>query len=177
MPFRLLKGLLKGLIVGGLVGFALAAAGISVPSALVVYPTAAVVGVIMALISGRPIWAQGARIEVGLKAGTAALFGPAILFAVRRWLTMDVPFDVTAVPGLEAVGNNLALGTFAVTSLALVAGVLGGFFDADHQPVGKGEQAAAPKAGKQRLAVDDGLDALAEAEAAQADAVEREMRR
>ena len=57
MAVRLILGLLKGLILGGLVGYGLAAAGFGVPGALVAYASAAPVGVLVAAVAVKPIWA------------------------------------------------------------------------------------------------------------------------
>jgi hypothetical protein len=132
---RLILGVLKGLVLGALVGFGLAAAGMAVPGALVAYPAALAVGVLMALVAGKPIWAKDARVEVMMKAGAGALLGPGFMWLARRFLTMGLPLDVSTLPGLgSAAGQAITLGTFAVTSLALVAAILGGFYDADHEP-------------------------------------------
>jgi hypothetical protein len=131
---RLILGLVKGLIVGGLVGFGLAAAGMAVPGALIAYPVAAAVGVLMALVSGKPIWAKDARLEVMMKAAAGALLAPGLLWLARRFLTMGLPLDPSALPGLGGVTGDATLGTFAITSLAMIAALLGGFYDADHEP-------------------------------------------
>lgn len=68
MALRLVIGLVKGLIVGGLLGFALAKIGLAAPGALIAYLAAAAAGALVGLIAGKPIWAEGARIEAGLKA-------------------------------------------------------------------------------------------------------------
>jgi hypothetical protein len=149
MVLRLIFGLVKGLVLGGLLGYGLAAAGFAVPGAIVAYLGVAVVGLLVACIAGKPIWAKGARIEVGMKAVAAALLAPALLYAVRRWITPGLPFD-PAVMGLEGAGASL--GTFAVTSYAIVAAVLGGFFDADNDPSeGKEEAPGKAKAPKKRI--------------------------
>jgi hypothetical protein len=129
---RLLLGLLKGLILGALAGFALAKLGFAMPPALVAYGAAAVVGVLVACLAGKPIWAKGARIEVGMKALVGALLAPALLFAARRWVTFELPFDLGGMLGLESA--KAAIGTWAVTSYAMVAAVLAAFFDADNDP-------------------------------------------
>lgn len=132
MPLRLVLGLLKGLLLGGLVGYALAAAGLAAPSAWIAYPAAAVVGVLIATVAGKPIWAKDARIEVGMKAAAGAILAPGLMWLARSFLTLGLPFDASLLPGVSATGATL--GTFAVTSLALVAALLGGFFEADNQP-------------------------------------------
>ncbi|MBW2529075.1 MAG: hypothetical protein JRI23_33165, partial [Deltaproteobacteria bacterium] len=73
MVLRLLIGLLKGLVLGGLAGYGLASLGFAAPSALIAYPAAVVMGLVIACLAGKPIWAKGARIEVGMKAVVAAI--------------------------------------------------------------------------------------------------------
>src|SRR5512136_2746986 len=141
---RLLSGLLKGLVLGAVAGFALAKLGFDVPAALVAYGAAAIVGVLVACIAGKPIWAKGARIEVGMKALVGALLAPALLYVARRWVTFELPFDLGGVVGLESV--KAPIGTWAITSYAMVAAVLAAFFDVDNDP--RSEPAAKDKAAK-----------------------------
>ena len=171
---RLFLGLLKGVIVGGLAGFALAKLGFVVPGAVVAYGAAALVGVLVACIAGKPIWAKGARIEVGMKALVGALLAPALLYAARRWVTFELPFDLGGMVGLESV--KAPLGTFALTSYAMVAAVLAAFFDADNdsrgEPAaadkGKGAKAAGPRVAAAPSEADDAeLGASAEPEPAE----------
>jgi hypothetical protein len=133
---RLLLGILKGLVLGGLVGFGLLKLGWAFPGAIVAYLAAAVTGILIGLIAGKPIWAKDARIEAGMKAGVGALLAVGLMFAARKWLTMEVPAGLLAVTGAvapkEAGGSTL--GHFAMTSLAAITAVLGGFYDADNTP-------------------------------------------
>ena len=176
VPVRLLIGLLKGLILGALVGYGVAALGFGAPGALVAYLGAALVGMMVALIAGKPIWVKDARIEVGMKALAGAILAPGLMWLSRRFLTMDLPLDPTLLPGV-ALDGSVAIGTFAVTSLALVAGVLAGFFDADNQP-GKADDEARPTAAaKQRIApAKVGADVLDELEDDEVDAAERQKK-
>ncbi len=174
---RLVVGLLKGLILGGLVGYALAAAGMATPGAIVAYPVAAVVGVLVGLVAGKPIWDKDGRIEAGMKAAAGAILAPGLMWLARRFLTFDVPFDVTLLPGLGAVSGTPELGAFAVTSLAAVAGLLAGFYDADNQPQAKSEAAEKAPATKKRVAAAGGDAQEAEAEAAELEAAAAEAAR
>src|SRR5690606_31409635 len=108
-------------------------------------------------------------IEVGMKAGAGALLAPGLMWLVRRFLTMSMPFDVSSLPGLDNVHGTPAVGLFAITSLAAVAGLLAGFYDADNQPEPE-QPAAAAKGSKKRVATDDA--GAAEAEAAELEAAE-----
>jgi hypothetical protein len=121
---------LVGLVKGGSVG-ALAAAGLlywfgltafgGLPFAIVsVVLTAALAG----LVSGRPIWAPGARVEAGLKAFSGALLGVGLLLLLRRYVSFEV-----ALPFGLGQGTP---GDLPVVALPLVAAVLGMLFEADH---------------------------------------------
>jgi hypothetical protein len=136
---RLLIGIVKGLIVGGLVGFGLAKLGFAAPGAVVAYAAAALTGVLIGLVAGKPIWAKDARIEAGMKAFVGALLGAGLMYAARRWLTMPVPLPLGELGGGNASLNEAAstAGTFgglALTSLAAIAALLGGFYEADNTP-------------------------------------------
>src|SRR3954453_531815 len=126
---RLLIGILKGLFVGGLVGFGLVKLGMPMPTAVFAYLAAAVSGVLIGLIAGKPIWAKDAKIEAGMKAFVGALLASGLMYVARRWLDMQLPF---ALGSLSPDGATL--GGFAMTSLGGVAGLLGGFYEADNDP-------------------------------------------
>lgn len=157
MIARLLIGILKGLVVGGLIGFGLAQLGFAMPGAIIAYLVAPVVGVLVGLVAGKPIWAKDARIEAGMKAGVGAVLAPLLLLAARRWLQVPLPGEVAGALGATgaAVGT---LGGMAVTSLAMVAAVVGGFFEADNtpgEPGGAGPDKPEAKAGTKRIASAD----------------------
>lgn len=168
---RLLIGIVKGLIVGGLVGFALAKLGFAAPGAIVAYLAAALTGVLIGLVAGKPIWAKDARIEAGMKAFVGALLGAGLMYAARRWLTMPVPLPLGELGGAnpslqEAAGQTGTFGGLALTSLAAIAALLGGFYEADNTPE-EGGSAGAPPAKAQlpeknkriaASALDDELD-------------------
>ncbi len=154
---RLLFGLVKGLVVGGLVGFALAKAGFVAPAAIVAYLSAAATGVLVGLVAGKPIWAKDAKIEAGMKAVVGALVGAGLLWAVRRWLgAIPLPFSLgtLSAPNLsmhETSGYG-TLGGLSLTSLPIVASILGAFYDVDNTPADDGDDkkieasASAPRA-------------------------------
>ncbi|NUP11284.1 MAG: hypothetical protein HOW73_35000 [Polyangiaceae bacterium] len=158
MLVRLLLGLVKGLVIGGLIGFALAKLGFAAPGALVAYLSAALVGALVGLVAGKPIWAADGKIEAGLKAGFGAVLALGLMWLTRRFLTFGLPFDLGALAeanrSLHETADRGTIGGLAVTSLALVAAVLGGFYDADNTPdsgaksdASKGQTAgASPKA-------------------------------
>lgn len=154
---RLFVGILKGLVLGGLIGFGLVKLGMAFPGAVVAYIAAAVTGILIGLIAGKPIWAKDARIEAGMKAAVGAVLGLGLMFAARKWLTMPVPAGLLSVTHATAPAEagTGTLGHFGMTALAAIAAVLGGFYDADNTPEpekaeGKDEKSAAP--GKARIA-------------------------
>lgn len=132
---RLIVGILKGLVVGGLLGFALVKLGMGLfvgGWAFLAYIAAAITGIFVGLIAGKPIWAKDAKIEAGMKAFVGALLGAGLMFGLRK---LQVPL-ADAVPAAFGVMTKdpQTLGTFPVTGLALIAAVLGGFYDADNTP-------------------------------------------
>ena len=160
---RLLVGIVKGIVVGGLVGFALAKLGFVAPGAVIAYLAAALTGVLVGLVAGKPIWAKDAKIEAGMKAFVGALLGAGLMFAARRWLAFPVPFSLGPL-GLHdaaAAAPYGTLGGLSVTSLAAVAAVLGGFYEADNTPTPE-EKAPAQKTkaagGNKRIAAADASD-------------------
>jgi len=136
---RLLLGIVKGIMVGALVGFGLAKLGFAAPGAVVAYLAAALTGVLIGLVAGKPIWAKDAKIEAGMKAFVGALLGAGLMYAARRWLTMPVPITLGPLTAAneslgEAARSAGTIGGVAMTSLAAVAAVLGGFYEADNDP-------------------------------------------
>jgi hypothetical protein len=116
-----LWGLLAGVVIGG----AIAALSIKVLGLLVVggwtaYALAMLAGVLVGLVAGKPIWAEGARIEAGLKAGFGAALAAALMYALQRWVHVDV--DVTKFGlGAGPLSQNPALAFPAVAAaLALL---------------------------------------------------------
>ena len=142
---RLLIGLLKGLVIGGLLGFGLAKLGLGAPMALVAYPAAALAGILVGLVAGKPIWAKDAKIEAGMKAFVGAILGAGLMFAARKWLTMEVALPLQGL--VEAKASSGALGVLAITSLAMITAVLGGFYEADNDPA-EGEGKGGASTGK-----------------------------
>ncbi len=135
-----MKRLLVGLVVGGLVGGLLAAAmvrliGVEIWSGasgssmlshpVIAYVAAALTGTLVGLVTGKPIWAAGGKIEAGLKALFGALLGAGLLFVLRRWIPGEL--DLAA---LHAGSGKL--GDLPAAALPFVGGVLGGFYGADN---------------------------------------------
>jgi hypothetical protein len=151
----------------------LAKLGFAAPGAMVAYIVAPCIGVLIGLIAGKPIWAKDAKIEAGMKAFVGALFGAGLMYVARRWLTMDLPISLgeLSAPNLSLAqtGANGTLGGLAITSLAAIAAVLGGFYAADHDPsegAASADAAKTPaKAGKRIAAAEDDAELEEEAEA------------
>lgn len=167
MLVRILLGVLKGLMVGGLVGFGVAKLGFSAPGGWVAYPAAALVGVLIGLVAGKPIWAKDARIEAGMKAGVGLVVGVGLMFAIRKWLGFALPLDLGALTAANDSLNQTtpSFGGSAITSLTAVAVLLGAFYDADNTPEPEeqpGQKAGAKASGNKRigaeLEADDDLE-------------------
>ncbi len=139
---RLLVGIVKGLIVGSLLGFGLVKLGWAMPVAVVAYLAAALSGVLVGLVAGKPIWAKDAKIEAGTKAFVGSLLGLGLMAAAPNWL-MAVPIPISL--GTLAP-DGATLGGFAMTALAGIAALLGGFYEADNDP---SDEAAALPSGAQ----------------------------
>ena len=178
---RLLAGIIKGLVVGGLLGFGLAKLGFAAPGAIIAYLAAALTGVVVGLVAGKPIWAKDAKIEAGMKAFFGALLGAGLMWATRTWVKVPLPFSLGELGGangsLGETAANGTLGGLAVTSLAAIAALLGGFYDADNTP---GEESSG---GPKRIAAAEGgkriaaQGSAADDEDAEADAEKPRARR
>jgi hypothetical protein len=154
---RLIVGIIKGLIVGGLIGFGLLKLGFAVMPQVLAYVAAAVTGVVIGLVAGKPIWAKDAKIEAGMKAFVGALLGAGLMFAVIKWLNMPLMLPEAATNALGATkqikdAGGATLATFSMTSLAMIAAVLGGFYDADNTPEPEADKGAAEGAKKDAAA-------------------------
>jgi len=150
---RLLIGIVKGLMVGSLLGFGLVKLGAAVPGVILAYLAAAVTGVLVGLIAGKPIWAKDAKIEAGTKAFVGALLALGLMAAARTWLLVELPVSFGSLAPEH--GAHLTLGGFAMTSLAAIAALLGGFYEADNDSTGEEAALAAGESGKserQRIA-------------------------
>jgi hypothetical protein len=155
---RLLFGLVFGLFVGGLLAAAVVKGlGMAVfagtGGAVLAYVFAAVTGVLVGLVAGKPIWASGGQIEAGLKAFAGAIVGAGAMFAMRRWLNIDLD--------LHSMGLGTgAAGHLAVATLPLIAGVLGAFYEADNTPTTEDPKSKkdAPASSKSKVRVSEPKD-------------------
>jgi hypothetical protein len=134
---RLLVGLVIGLVLGGVValgvvrGLHVEAFSEGAGGTALAYLSAVVAGLLTGLIAGKPIWSTGGKIEAGLKAFFGALLSAGGMFALRKWVNIEVD--------LNAVGaGHAAVGDLPAASLPLIAAVLGGFFELDN--TGNGEE-------------------------------------
>jgi hypothetical protein len=165
---RLVVGLVLGLVIGALFAAGVVAGlHMTFLPAVLAYVLAAATGVVTGLVAGKPIWAKGGQIEAGLKAFFGALLGAGLMFALRSW--------VNPVVDLTFIEPHLAghLGDLPV-SLALIAAVLGGFYELDNTPAApenektaKGGQLA-PKSRKNVRVAEKADDGEEEEEAASA---------
>jgi hypothetical protein len=120
---RLGLGLLIGIVLGGLLGYGLG----QVPGALMGgalgYVFAAVTGVLVGLVAGKPIWAKGAGVEAGLKAGIGALLGCALLFGLRF-----LSFNVPSLAGIA----DAPIGRHPIGALVAISTLLAVFYEIDN---------------------------------------------
>jgi hypothetical protein len=148
---RLFVGLVIGLVMGGLAA-TLLVKGLGVltfagtgGALFLAYVAALVTGASIALVAGKPVWAKGAWIEVGLKAFFGSLLAAAGMFALRRWGGM--PVDLSKL----GAGTG-TLGSLPATSLPIIATVLSVLFELDNTDPPEAKVAAKPAA-SQRVAV------------------------
>jgi hypothetical protein len=147
---RLFVGLVIGLVMGGLVAAALIK-GLGVltfagtgGAVFLAYVAALVTGASIALVAGKPVWAKGAWIEIGLKAFFGSVLAAAGMFALRRWggITVD----------LSRFGAGTGtLGSLPATSLPIIATVLSVLFEVDNTDPPEAKVAPKPAA-SQRIA-------------------------
>ena len=120
---RLLTGLVLGLVVGSIFGYALFRVAPDAMSGVLGYAFAALVGVVIGLVAGKPIWAKGAGVEAGLKAAIGAVLGCGLLLALRY-----VPLHVPALGEVPAA----QLGRHLIGSLAAISTLLAVFYELDN---------------------------------------------
>jgi len=128
---RLFVGIFIGVVMGGLAAAALVK-GLGVLSfatatmgAGVAYVAALATGACVALIAGKPVWAKGAWIEVGLKAFFGSLLAAGGMFALRRWVGVTVDLSHFGL-------GEGTLGSLPATSLPIIATALSVLFEVDN---------------------------------------------
>jgi hypothetical protein len=119
---RLIFGMVVGLFVGGALaaGFArLIGTSFLLPGGFfIALGAAALVGALTGVVAGKPIWADGAKVE--------ALLGAGGMLALRRW--------GGDFPGPEWLGGHAPIGQLPEVSLPLLAAALGALFGLDNVP-------------------------------------------
>jgi hypothetical protein len=132
MIARLFIGCVLGLLAGAAVAAGLAF-GLHTTTfegsigVVLAFASAALTGVLAGLVAGKPIWAHGASIEVGLKAVFGAILGTIAMVALRKWAA-GVHVDMSAL----GVGGAGGLGDVPAAALPLVGAALGGLFELDN---------------------------------------------
>jgi hypothetical protein len=163
---RLLVGLMLGLVIGVVIAVALVQ-GLNVSfmttgGAVLAFLSAAAAGALTGLVAGKPIWSSEGKIESGLKAVFGAVLALGGMWALRHFGTM--PLDLTAFKAGAG-----PLGELPMTSLPIITGVLGAFFEMDNTPAAEKDEkdkAGDKKANgaKVRVASEDTSDEEEEAE-------------
>jgi hypothetical protein len=70
-----------------------------------VYAAAAAVGILTAIVAGKPVWARAAKVEALLKAVVGAFIAVTSMFGIRKWLP-GVTLDLSRIgAGAGAVGD------------------------------------------------------------------------
>jgi hypothetical protein len=144
LRLHMIRRLFVGLLLGALVGAIVAAAfikglGILAFGTVLALLAGAATGALVGLIAGKPIWASGAKIEAGLKAFAGAVIGVIAMLLVRKFLGQEID--------LSAYGAGAgAIGDLPVTSLPIVAALLGAFYEVDNTPEASDKKADAPAA-------------------------------
>jgi hypothetical protein len=162
---RLIVGLVIGIVLGGALGFGLLQLLAEPMGGALGYAFAAITGVLVGLVAGKPIWAKGALVEAGLKAFVGAALACGILFGLRF-----VPLSLPAI----ATAESAKLGYHAFGALMAVATVLAVFYEIDNtggdedEAAGKGASARKRVAGPTSTAGVDELEDVEEEASQQA---------
>ena len=157
---RLGLGLAIGIVLGALLGYGLSQIPGSLMAGALGYVFAAVTGVVVGLVAGKPIWAKGAGVEAGLKAGIGALLSCALLFGLR--------FLSFSVPGMAGIASA-PIGQHPVGALVAISTLLAVFYELDnsggeediekHAPTRKRVEGEGPVSKKgARVADDESLE-------------------
>jgi hypothetical protein len=174
MVKRLVVGLSLGLVTGIVLAVALVQGlGVSflapplghAGNAVLAYLAAAAAGGLVGLVAGKPIWSSEGKIESVLKAVFGTVLALGGMWALRRFGTM--PMDLTALKA--GVGP---IGELPFTSLPIITGVLGAFFELDNTPSAKDDKEA--DAGKGKAAGKSKVRVAEEAEEAEEEEEEEE---
>lgn len=126
---RTLTGLLTGLLLGGVIaaGLVFGLGWASLPFWLMAVAMA-LTGTLIGLVAGKPVWAEGARIEAGLKAGVGA-----VLAVVSLWLLNRYTGLTNAAP-LPFGHAKHVVGQVSVLAFPMIAAALTTLFEIDNTP-------------------------------------------
>ena len=156
--------MVAGLVGGAIAALAVKVFGIATLTALAAYPLAVLVGVLVGLLAGKPIWVKGARIEAALKAAFGALVAAGLMYALRTWISFDLDFSSAGL----GQGPAGLLPVVAFPSVALVLSLLfevDNMFGKDKDDAGSGKKRVdVGKGGKKRVATDDVVEAELESD-------------
>jgi hypothetical protein len=150
----MLKRLISGIVIGLVLGAIAAAAVIkglhvlAFAGPMLAYVAALATGAVVALVAGKPVWAKGAWIEVGLKAFFGSLLAAGAMFALRKWGV--IPLDLSSFGAGPA--ERIPLGLLPAASLPIIATVLSIFFEIDNTDAPE-EQAPSKQGAKPQLRV------------------------
>lgn len=139
---------LAALIGGGVAAIAIKLLGIVSLGALSAYPLAILVGIVIALMAGKPVWAHGAKLESALKAVFGAVGSIALMYGLRRWLGFEL--DLSSY----GLGQGAA-GLLSIVAFPAVALVLSLLFEVDNllgKDAGGDKKRIAESGGTKRLA-------------------------
>ncbi len=147
---RLISGLVIGIVMGALAATAVVR-GLGVASfldrSILAYVAALATGAFVGLVAGKPVWAKGAWIEVGLKAFFGALLATGGMFALRKWGVMLL--DLSSIGAGTGEVRDLPAAT-----LPLIATVLSVLYEVDNtdSPVDRGSVVKASTSPSPRVA-------------------------
>lgn len=117
-------GLFEGALLGGLVFFALLRLH-AVWSPLIAYAAAALVGVLVGAVAGKPIWGREAKLEGLLKSLAGAFVAAVAMYGARKWLA-------GVHVNLDAFGWGAGpIGQVPAAALPIIGAGLGFVFEID----------------------------------------------
>ncbi len=125
---RLISGLVIGIVMGALATTAVVK-GLGIASfldrSILAYAAALATGAFVGLVAGKPVWAKGAWIEVGLKAFFGSLLAAGGMFALRKW--GGISLDLSSIGAGAGQVRDLPAAT-----LPVIATVLSVFYEIDN---------------------------------------------
>lgn len=157
---RLVSGIIKGALLGGaLAAIVVWGLGLPVWPVLLAYVVAAGAGALTGVVAGKPIWAEGAKVEVLLKSVVGAIVAVVALFGARKWLP-HVSLDL----GFLGAGAG-SIGELPAAFLPMVTTALAMLFELDDS----GESSTTASGPRRRVMADAEHGAELEADEASVD--------